>query len=59
MLALTTKPILAIGAHYLDIVVSFRHIQPVTRTSREVRQRQGKQSVCIWAGETGLGKQAG
>lgn len=61
MLALTTLPILVIVAHYLDPVVqvSFRHIQPVTNTSRAVGQRQGKQGVWFWAGETGLGKQAG
>lgn len=59
MLALTTEPILAIGAHYLDIVVSFRHIQPAINTSRAMGQRQGKQGVCVWAGDTGLGKQAG
>lgn len=61
MLALTTEPILAIGAHYLDTVVSFRHIQPVISTSRAVgqRQRQRKQGVRVWAEEMGLGKQAG
>lgn len=55
---MTTKPILNIGAHYLDSVVqiSFRHIQPVS-TSRAVRQ--GKQGVWFWAGEMRLGKQAG
>lgn len=60
MLAMTPKPILATGAHYLDSVVqvSFRHIQPV-RTSRAVGQRQGKQGFCLWAGEMVLGKQAG
>lgn len=57
MLALTTLPILATVAHYLDCVV-LRHIQPVTRPSGAVGQRQNKQ-VWFWAGETGLGKQAG
>lgn len=51
---MTTKPILTIGAHYMDI--SFRHIQPVN-IPRAVRQ--GKQGFWFWAGEMGLGKQAG
>lgn len=61
VLALTTMTILAIVAHYLDSVVQvgFRHIQVATRTSRDVGQRQGKQGVWFWAGEKGLGKQAG
>lgn len=57
VLVLTTLPIRATVAHYLDCVV-LRHIQPVTRPSGAVGQRQDKQ-VWFWAGETGLGKQAG
>lgn len=59
MLALTAMPILAPD---MDCVVrvGFRHIQPVARTStRAGRQRQRKQGVWVWAGEMGLGKQAG
>lgn len=52
MLALINKHILAIGAHYL------RHIQPVINISRAGGQRQGEQGVWVWAGETGLRKQA-
>lgn len=57
MLALTTLPIRATVAHYLDCGV-LGHVQPVTGTSGAVGQRQDKQ-VRFWAGETGLGKQAG
>ncbi len=60
MLALTAMPILATPDMDCVVRVSFGHIQPVTRAStRAGRQRQGKQGVWFWAGEMGLGKQAG
>lgn len=61
MLAMTTKRILSIGARYLDTVVciSLRHIQLVARAPGAAGQRQRKQRVRVWAGERGLGKQAG
>lgn len=60
MLAMTAVHIL-VRARYVDSVVQvrLRHVQPVPSGAVGLGQRQGKQGVRLWAGETGLGKQAG